>query len=150
MPLAVATAASRPRVPRPWKRLRFALPEPMSRLEADLHDQNAATAPAEHGVERDHASEPLGAIARPQPSPALNPALFTAQSSSTLPALGASPSGYKRPTPSSEWWVQITLCVIVTILLLAVISAPKRGELPEDLRALGVTPAAVSPQRLRR
>jgi hypothetical protein len=55
----------------------------------------------------------------------LNAALFSAQSSSAHPASGGPASGQMRATSSSELWVQVTLCVIVTILLLAVISFPK-------------------------
>jgi hypothetical protein len=44
----------------------------------------------------------------------------------------------ERATPSSEWWVQITLCVVVTMLLYSIMDAPKRVDLIE-VKASGQT-----------
>jgi hypothetical protein len=101
----------------------------MTRLETTVLGLTDATSPAKQGTESEHGSGPAGAIASSRSSPASNAALFGADTSATIPQSIGAPSERGRPTPSSEVWVQITLCVIVTILLLAVISLPKRSEL---------------------
>jgi hypothetical protein len=109
----------------------------MSRLEAHPQGRNDATASAQRALETTRgtepiaraATEPAGAIARIATTPPLDAQLFQPHAPATAPALPRSPT--IRAAPSSEWWVQITLCVVVTILLLAVIAVPKRNDFLE-------------------
>jgi hypothetical protein len=102
----------------------------MSRLEAHLQNRSFANASGGQTTGAMQASEPTGAIASAVSPRPLDPAMFRGNESSRSSAL-APPAFAHRATPSSELWVQITLCVVVTSLLLAVIAAPKRNEVIE-------------------
>jgi hypothetical protein len=100
----------------------------MSRLEAHLQDRFTLNTPAQQAADMVLAHD--AARAGSAPSAALRADIFR---SGISPALSATnpPIAHHRSAPSAELWVQVTLCVVVTLLLLAVIAAPKRTDLVE-------------------
>lgn len=98
----------------------------MTRFEIAVQLLEAAPAPADRDAGKDRAAEPAGALARPHSAPAPSAGLFSPRGPATPPAAGGSPAHHRSSTRSAELWVQITLCVVVILLLLAVAALPKR------------------------
>jgi hypothetical protein len=104
----------------------------MTLFDATVRNQEAAAASALNGSRIDDDAQSPGSIVRSRSAPGPNAALLGVPSSSAVPVPNTAPPQYKRSAHSSELWVQVTLCLIVTILLLAVIALPKPGSIQAE------------------
>jgi len=107
----------------------------MSRLEAHLQERTKLKTSAQPSGEPAY---PAALASAQHAAAALDPATFRP----ILPGASGAPAprvlAHERATPSSEWWVQITLCVVVTLLLYSIMDTPKHTDLVE-VKASGQT-----------